>query len=726
MRDKREGFNLTIETLSFIFLTTSKTCEKRRTNMKKEFKDFKKAIQEHFKTMTSDPFTPLFEVALDKDELWNLYLDSFPAGTNEIYRKRREYDCSCCRQFIRTIGNVVLIDKGELHTIWELTDMSETFQPVCDALDAFVKSKPVRDIFIPESRKIGCDYNFEQLDYDLVKTWHHLYLEVPEHLMYKGELSWAGAKGAYRDVRHVFKRSLDELTMEAVNTVLDMIRENILYKGNEWDAPLHSFKYLKKLYDEIEDENKRELFAWRNAAVAGPVVGKIKNHSIGVLLTDISEGVELEQAVKNYERITAPTNYKRPKAIYTKKMLEDAQQKITELGYLDSLPRRFAKLDDITINNVLFANKDAAKRMSGDPVTDIFEAMKEDVAISPRRFEHVETVSAQSFVTDILPDAREIEVFVENKHSKNFVSMIAPVNKDSKSMFKWNNSLSWAYTGNITDSDIRQNVKTAGGSVDGDLRFSIQWNEDGNDNCDLDAHAWEPGYDTTGIGKHIFFGSCKKPRVSRLDGQLDVDIIHPDGKVAVENITWPNRQMMIPGMYIFKVHVYNGIARKGFRAEIEFDGEIYEFNCPHTIRQGDVIDVAGVELTRDREFKMVSSLNGNSKTSSIDIWGVKTNKFTPVSVVSYSPNYFDEQEGIGHKHLFFFLKNCVNPEEPYGFYNEYLKNELMGHKKVFEALGDKCRVASVDDQLSGVGFSMSKRADIIVKINSERIVRVKF
>ena len=32
----------------------------------------------------------LYEVDVDKDELWNLYLDSFPAGTNEIYRVNRE------------------------------------------------------------------------------------------------------------------------------------------------------------------------------------------------------------------------------------------------------------------------------------------------------------------------------------------------------------------------------------------------------------------------------------------------------------------------------------------------------------------------------------------------------------------------------------------------------------------------------------------------------------
>uniref|UniRef100_UPI001CA4EDCE hypothetical protein n=1 Tax=Clostridioides difficile TaxID=1496 RepID=UPI001CA4EDCE len=67
-----------------------------------------------------------------------------------------------------------------------------------------------------------------------------------------------------------------------------------------------------------------------------------RNHSIGTLLIDISEGIELDKAVSRYEKIVAPSNYKRPKAIYTKKMLDEAKKTITELGYMDSLQRRHA------------------------------------------------------------------------------------------------------------------------------------------------------------------------------------------------------------------------------------------------------------------------------------------------------------------------------------------------------------------------------------------------
>ena len=688
------------------------------------FRDFVKAIQKNLQQMSKD-YSRLFTVNVDTEELYNLYLDSFPAGTNEIYRERREYDCSCCRHFIRDVGNVVSIKNGELHTIWGINPVSDDkYNVVAAALDAYVKQKAVLGVFLKKEKRIGTPENREMLPTGKINKYEHFFVDLPEICIFKecyghtleGDLS------QFRDVRNVFKRSLDEISKEAVDTVLELIAQNSLYKGAEWKKQLTEFKNYQKEYGKLTDEQK-ELWIWEKSISAGAVIGKIRNHSIGTLLVNISEGMDLDLAVRKYEQIVAPVNYKRPKAIFTKKMLEDAKKTITELGYIDSLQRRFATLDDITVNNILFSNKDAAKRITG--AMDLFDEMEQDVAIDPKRFSKVEEISAEDFIKNVLPVAKELEVYLENKHIQNMVSLIAPEVADAKTMFKWNNGMSWAYTGNITDSDIKENVKAAGGSVTGIVRFSIQWNDgNGKDNSDLDAHCLEPQG-----GDHIYFSH----KISRYTGgELDIDITDPiyqcksNGGVAVENITYPSKERMKPGTYKFYVNQYSFRNSQGFKAEVEVNGEIhsYEYNTP--VRGN--VDVAEVILDQSGNFKVVDKLPGNCATISKDVWGIKTLQFTPVSVVCYSPNYWDEQKGIGHQHLFFMLKDCINPEEPNGYYNEFLKPELEQHRRVFEALGAKAHVKDVDDQLSGVGFSLTKRNDLIIKVKgaTERVLKVKF
>ncbi len=688
------------------------------------FKDFVKAIQKNLQQMSKDS-SRLFTVNVDTEELYNLYLDSFPAGTNEIYRERREYDCSCCRHFIRDVGNVVSIKNGELHTIWGINPVSDDkYNVVAAALDAYVKQKAVSGVFLKKENRIGTPENREMLPTGKINKYEHFFVDLPEICIFKecyghtleGDLS------QFRDVRNVFKRSLDEISKESVDTVLELIAQNSLYKGAEWKKQLTEFKNYQKEYGKLTDEQK-ELWIWEKSIAAGAVIGKIRNHSIGTLLVNISEGMDLDLAVRKYEQIVAPVNYKRPKAIFTKKMLEDAKKTITELGYMESLQRIFATLDDITVNNILFSNKDAAKRITG--AMDLFDEMEQDVAIDPKRFSKVEEISAEDFIKNVLPVAKELEVYLENKHIQNMVSLIAPEVADAKTMFKWDNGMSWAYTGNITDSDIKENVKAAGGSVTGIVRFSIQWNDgNGKDNSDLDAHCLEPQG-----GDHIYFSH----KISRYTGgELDIDITDPiyqcksNGGVAVENITYPSKERMKPGTYKFYVNQYSFRNSQGFKAEVEVNGEIhsYEYNSP--VRGN--VDVAEVILDQSGNFKVVDKLPGNCATISKDVWGIKTLQFTPVSVVCYSPNYWDEQKGIGHQHLFFMLKDCINPEEPNGYYNEFLKPELEQHRRVFEALGSKAHVKDVDDQLSGVGFSLTKRNDLIIKVKgaTERVLKVKF
>ena len=671
------------------------------------FNDGKKVIEKHINNMF-DNNDQLYVVQCDTDALYNLYLDSFPPQHNKIYRQRREHDCSACRHFIKRAGVIVAIRDGVLESVWDVEIEDPNWQIVFDKLSEYVKSLPIEDIFVTKFDIFGADFTMEG-----TMKWEHFCAKVPrKFISYTPEATRAAAK----DKRNVFKRGLDELTDDAVVTVLELIKQGSLYRGKEYEYAVSEFYRYKKEYNKATN---KDLYAWEASAKLIEAVAKIRNTAIGTLLIDISDGVDLDEAVRKYEAVVAPENYKRSKPIFTQRMLDDAKNTITELGYYDSLQRRYANANDISVNNILFINRDTAKRAQGGG--DLFDQMSKDAKTTTKKFSKIEEISAEDFVKNVLPGATEVEAYVENRHTKNLMSLIAPVNPDSKTMFKWNNNFSWAYTGNMTDSALKENVKNAGGKVDGVLRFSIQWNDlDEYNGNDEDAHCIEPN------GNHIFYGG-KFSKVT--GGNLDVDIVSPSrGVPAVENITWPNKSKMIPGDYEFFVNTfsYRG-GRGGFRAEIEFDGQIFSYDYSNDTHSKSKVIVARVTLHKDGTFSIKHELPSNVSTK--ETWGINTNTFVPVSVVCYSPNYWDEQSGIGNKHYFFMLNGCVNPELPNAWYNEFLNSDLYpNHRKVMEAMASKAHVQECDDQLSGLGFSSTQRNDLVVKVKSniERVLRVKF
>lgn len=650
----------------------------------------------------------MFVTNCDPDALWELYLNSFPSGTNEVYRERREYDCSTCRHFVKRLGGVVAIRKGKVETVWDIKTNDSTFQPVVEALSEYVRSCAIKSVFLTSEQKIGAAATHEKTEHG-VQTWPHFYADIPAHL--RVSTPYLGTKIAEANSTvDVFKRSLQTITLEAVDTVLELIAQGSIYRAEEWKPTLEKFRGYLTGFQKAE---RQDLFVWHFARHVGAAVSRIRNHSIGVLLVDVSEGVDLETAVRKYEAIMAPANYKRPKAIFTKKMLEDAKRTVEALGYLPSLNRRFAKLSDISVNNILFANRNVRSVMK-----DVFGELEQEVAVNPKKFSRVEEIPIDKFVSDVLPTAKEVSVLLENRHTKNLMSLITAVDGDAPSMFKWNNSFSWAYAGNIADSDIRENVKSAGGKVDGVLRFSIQWNDVDKDRSDLDAHCKLPIF-----GEIAYYSK----RDGNSLGELDVDITSPIvSKPAVENITWPKISKMPVGNYCFFVHCYANRGNKnGFRAEIAFGGEIYSFDYRKPMEQEERVDVAIVHFDGE-EFSIAEKLPSTNAPK--EVWGVTTGQFIPVSTIMYSPNYWDEQKGIGNKHYFFMLNGCENSDSPNGFFNEYLKNELLPHKRVFEALGSKMAVKDDPEQLSGIGFSSTQRNDIIVKVKgaTERTLRIKF
>ena len=682
-----------------------------------EYSDFKfKKMQSQLQKYFDDYFSKedfLFTLDCDIEEVWKLYLDSFPDEIRGIYYKKPWHDCQRCHLWFRTMANVVMIDDDyKIRTLFDFKTIPE-YQDVFRTLDEFLKTKRVKNLFLHDKYSVGIFRSFAEYDDGKFDENHHFYLDLGEKF-YEDTKNLPSVLGDARTQRQIFEDTLNMISPDAVDTVLELVYSNTLYRSVQWKDTLEGLKVVFEEFGQLDSGCDLNNWLWKKSASLSRNITHIKNTSMGTLLLDITGGMDLEQAVTNYEKITAPTNYQRPKPIYTAEMLEDAKSKIAEMGYMDSLERRFAKLEDISINDLLFANRDVRTTL-GD---GIFDKLRKNVARKAYNFDRISQISLDEFITNVLPHAQEISLFVSSKFINNFVSLIAPLNEDAPGMFQWDNPFSWTYENNITDSLMKQRVKQMGGDVDVDLRFSIQWNDGDWDKNDLDAHSTEPD------GNEIFFSHMRSEKTG---GWLDVDIIHPvEGKTAVENIQYKHKENMIEGEYIFRVHqyTYRG-GDNGFKAEIEFDDTIFSFDYPHKLSHKEYVNVAKVEL-KNGNFRITNLLDNDAHFLNHNVhWNVALNDFVPVSLICYSPNFWRGNE-FGNKHIFFMLKDCINDTNPSGWFNEYLNNELHPHRKVMEALSSMMRVEDSENQLSGVGFSLGKLGEnkITVKVRTNNIQRM--
>jgi hypothetical protein len=673
------------------------------------FAVFKAAVAKQFAMMQEHG---LFRTAVDKDELWAIYLASFPAGTNQMFRQRTEYDCSCCRQFVRNIGDVVSIIGGKLVSIWDIDLSDTTFSPVATALSALARAHPIEDIFLHYERSIGTDRSFEDR-MGKAFQWNHFFVNLPASAV-KRKAEIGTILGERRSTVEVMLRGLRELQMSAVDTVLELIGQNSLYRGEEHRAAVVKFRALKVRFDREEGEQAQSLFAW---SVLGEPdaqgVARMRNTAIGTLLVDLSEGMDLEVAVRSFEQKVAPANYKRPSALITQKMIDSAKETIEKLGLTSALDRRYAQIEDISVNDLLFADRSIRKAVDGN----VFDQLSATASAKPKNLDRVEEISIDKFVSDVLPNAQTVEVLFEGKHQGNLVSLIAPSDPTAGRLFKWDNGFSWSYNGDMADS-IKERVKQAGGNVTGDLCCRLAWyNHD-----DLDFHIVDPQ------GREVYYAAKQNLATGC---QLDVDMNAGTGttREPVENIFFPDRRRIPAGNYRLFVQQFRQRETEnvGFDVELDYLGEVTSFSYGKAVRQDEKITVAEFTYSAADGIRINSGLPssaGRCKT----VWGVDTNTFHRVRAIMLSPNYWSGRE-VGNKHFFFVLEGCRNDGDARGFFNEFLDNSLDRHRKVFEVVGSKMKATDgADGQLSGLGFSSTQKNVVVVKVTGAftRMLKIVF
>lgn len=688
-----------------------------------DFKKFKRAVSKQLDHMRQAGGN-LFQVNVEPDTLWATYLASFPPGSDPIHSKRSEHDCSSCKQFVRRVGGIVAIVNGQRQSIWDNLPedgdgaVDAAYRTVAAVLSNLVRSAPICDVFLTTEATAGIDKNhgLPGIDGAEVKVYNHFYYRFPNEFLAlpNKKNPTIGTRLSELRSRHgVLLRGLREISIEAVETVLDLIAQNSLYRGEENRSSVLGFGGLKTEFIKLANDGRAEEdFAWQRLTTVHGSVAGIRNTAIGTLLIDLSEGKEVDDAVRKFEAVVAPFNYKRPTALVTKAMIDKARATVTALGLAPALERRYATIDDVSVRDLLFVDRSPAAAVASDVFAEVAAGVKD------KTLKKVEEVSVEKFLSDILPRAKTLEVMLESRHSGNLVSLIAPVDASAPRLFKWENGFSWSYNGDVADS-IKERVKKAGGNITGELCCRLAW--DYTD--DLDFHMVEP------TGYRIHFGV--KRQKSRCGGILDLDANGGDGMRddPAENIYYERIDDMWPGAYRLEVNNWNRRSRKpeekGFEVEIDVLGEVVRCSYEKVLKTGETVLVAEIRKV-GHDIVVEPGPAMSSTGTSRQLWGLTSQKFHPVSAVMPSPNYW--AGAVGNRHLFFILRGCKADGSARGFYNEFLRQELEVHRKVLEVVGSKVRAEESDRQLSGLGFSSTQRNSVTVRVGGAltRVVKVVF
>ena len=91
----------------------------------------------------------LFRVQLTGNEIWEMYINAFPAEQNPIFRAPDSsvHNCNHCKNFIRRYGNIVAIDANyNVVTMFDVDADSEYLQSA-KAISNAVKESKVVEVF---------------------------------------------------------------------------------------------------------------------------------------------------------------------------------------------------------------------------------------------------------------------------------------------------------------------------------------------------------------------------------------------------------------------------------------------------------------------------------------------------------------------------------------------------------------------------------------------------
>lgn len=363
-----------------------------------DFKELSTMVEKNYIKNVLVDGNVLFLSSVSDDEIWNAYLSGFPE------EHRQYYNCSCCRNYVTTIGKTVYPElDGSLKTIlWDTEGINKFFIPSFVAMQNVLKKAPIEKMFY---------FNKEVIGIDTKGNFDHFCLDV--RVMTKNHQDTVKSSEQYFQQT---KAMLETLNVSKLQELVNLFEFDEKLKNRKgYGLIVSNLMNVKNRHSEIKHNVYKDNLIWGVVGTLNFNLINFNNNVCGEFLKNLIEKPSL--AVDIFLSQTSPDRYMRPEALPTEQLKERAEKIIKDLNAESALKRRICNMDDI----LEFEWKPAVKETktlpnSSSSVFDVVMTKEQAEKESATDMSIIDggTITMLRFMETVVPKAKAIELFARD------------------------------------------------------------------------------------------------------------------------------------------------------------------------------------------------------------------------------------------------------------------------------------------------------------------------
>lgn len=354
----------------------------------------------------------------DGSSLWNVYLSHIPA------EHRQANTCNACRRFVEQFGGLVCITEtgAQVSPFWDPTTAPpELVEAACQVRNRVEKAKVV-SVFLSDKAELGPLHE---------GGYTHLSAKLPSTLVNASRVKTAFQRIAEKTQDYVtIRRAIDEFQLPHLLSALQILKTESVDRSQQFVSHMEWLLKLKETRHGAYRANR----LWLAVSKAPEGWCSPRGQVIGSLLEDLSNGLTLESVTARWNAKVNPLQYQRPQAAPSAGTVQQAEKLFEAMGLADSLPRRFARLEEMEalwLPQGASEPKEAPKGLFGD-LTVKKEAKASARPVEPK----AAPMTWEKFRKTVLPEALEMEVLTPGVRG-NYVAFTAPMNGWAPPLLRW-------------------------------------------------------------------------------------------------------------------------------------------------------------------------------------------------------------------------------------------------------------------------------------------------